>query len=337
MRPSGSTIFRRSCGPARPDCRAARPAACSHWRTPRRGTSRACWPIPAGRSARRPRSSASTATPSPARCGSTGCDGEGSMSWSATRSRPPLRVEQALGLLPDIEALAPLRALLLTASRPDERARWSSSGPYLTVGKRAVLPAELRQRMSQVLEQVQGHLGALYAACIDALECQHRADGAGAVAALRHAGRLEEQVGRLAQAKIWYEVALMLAESLPDRRPEVELLEDLGGVCHALSRYAEGARYCQRGLALAEAEFDQAGAIAACEGLGLLAAAQGEWAGAQAWYQRGLRLAESGGDAARVGQLTYRLGELMRSRSDLTAATEYLARARERFEAAGDA
>ena len=259
------------------------------------------------------------------------------MNRSATRTRPPLRVEQALGLLPDIEALAPLRALLFSASRPDERARWSSSGPYLTVGKRAVLPAELRQRMREVLEQVQGHLGALYAACVEALECQYSGDGARAVDALRGAGGLEEQAGRLAQAKAWYEAALVLAERLPDRPPEVELLRALGGVCHALSRYAEGGRYCQRALALAEAEFDQAGAIAACEGLGLLAAAQGEWAGAQAWYQRGLRLAEAATDVAHVGQLTYRLGELMRNRADFTAAAEYLARARERFEAAGDA
>ncbi|OLC73691.1 MAG: hypothetical protein AUH78_12975 [Gemmatimonadetes bacterium 13_1_40CM_4_69_8] len=259
------------------------------------------------------------------------------MSPGAKRLRPALRVEQALGLLPDIEVLAPLRALLLAASHPDERAKWSSSGPYLTVGKRAVLPAELREGMSQVLEEVQGHVGALYAACVEALECQQREDGAGAIAALGRAGGLEEEAGRLAQAKAWYEVALLLAERLPDRRPEVELLRALGGVCHALSRYAEGARYCQRGLALAEAEFDQAGAIAACEGLGLLALAQGELAGAQAWYQRGLRLAESREDAARVGQLTYRLGELLRSRGDLTAAAEYLARAHERFEAASDA
>ncbi|HYS21294.1 MAG TPA: tetratricopeptide repeat protein [Gemmatimonadales bacterium] len=259
------------------------------------------------------------------------------MNAGAKRSLPPLRVEQALGLLPDIEVLAPLRALLLAASRPDERDQWSSLGPYLTVGKREVQPAELRNRMSQALGQVQTHVGALYAACIEALECQERADGVGAVAALGRAARLEEEVGRLAQAKAWYEVALVLAERLPDRRPEVELLRALGGVCHTLSRYAEGARYCQRGLALAEAEFDQVGAIAACEGLGLLALAQGEWAGAQAWYQRGLRLAESGGDAGRVGQLNYRLGELLRSRNDLTAAAEYLGRARERFEAADDA
>src|SRR2546426_9793103 len=105
----------------------------------------------------RSRSSASTATRSPARCGSTGCEGDRSMSPGAKRLRPALRVEQALGLLPDIEVLAPLRALLLAASHPDERAKWSSSGPYLTVGKRAGLPAELREGMSQVLEQVQGH------------------------------------------------------------------------------------------------------------------------------------------------------------------------------------
>src|SRR5206468_9534386 len=38
---------------------------------------------------------------------------------------PPLRVEKALGLLPDLEALEPLRSLLVSISRPDERALWS--------------------------------------------------------------------------------------------------------------------------------------------------------------------------------------------------------------------
>ena len=48
---------------------------------------------------------------------------------------PPVRVEKALALLPEIEALGPLRALLVSISRPDERALWSSSGPYLKIGR----------------------------------------------------------------------------------------------------------------------------------------------------------------------------------------------------------
>jgi len=239
-------------------------------------------------------------------------------------------------MLPDVEALAPLRALILSASRPDEHAQWSSLGPFLTVGKRAVDPTELRQRMTPVLGRIQEHLGALYDAYVEALDCQRRRDGSGAVAALRQAGRREEENDRPHQARAWYEAALVLAERLPERRPEIALLRALGAVCHGLAKYEDSARYCQRSLALAEAEFDQAGAIDACEGLGVVALAQGEWAGAQPWFLRGLRLAEAGKDPMRTGQLHYRLGELQRRRGDLTAAADHLTRAKEQFEAAGD-
>src|SRR2546427_10451226 len=74
----------------------------------------------------------------------------------------PVRVEKALGLLPEIEALEPLRALLVSISRPDERTLWSSSGPYLTLGKRGVQPEELRHRMPQVFHTITEHLQGLY-------------------------------------------------------------------------------------------------------------------------------------------------------------------------------
>ena len=57
----------------------------------------------------------------------------------AVQGVPPLRVEKALGLLPDLEALTPLRSLLVSISRPDERALWSSSGarrPRSPTGRR---------------------------------------------------------------------------------------------------------------------------------------------------------------------------------------------------------
>jgi len=155
------------------------------------------------------------------------------------------------------------------------------------------------------------------------------------VLALLGAGRLEEEVGRHTQARTWYEVALRVAETLQDRRPEVEALHALGYVCLALGEYSAGARHFQRSLALAEAEFDQAGATAASEGLGDVALAQGQWGGAQAWYSRGLRLAEAASDAPRAGRLERQLGVLARKQRDLAAAGDLLRRARERFEAAG--
>ncbi len=247
---------------------------------------------------------------------------------------PPVRVRKALQLLPELEALAPLRALLVSISRPDERALWSSSGPYLTLGKRGVQPEELRRLMPQAFHRIADHLQALYNAYLEALECQQRDDGSGAVAALLRAGRLEENVARLSQARAWYEVALGVAETLQDRRPEVESLRSLGHVALALGQLAEGARDFQRTLALAEAEFDQAAAIVACEGLGDAALAQGQWAGAQAWYGRGLRLAEASGDQRLVGRLERQLGVLARKQGDLAAAGDHLRRARECFEGA---
>jgi tetratricopeptide (TPR) repeat protein len=248
---------------------------------------------------------------------------------------PPVRVEQALRLLPELEALGPLRALLVSTSLPDEQALWSSSGPYLTLGKRGVQPEELRGRMPQAFHRITAHLQMLYEAYVAALESQQRGDGGGAVVALLHAGRVEEGVGRLLQAGAWYEVALGVSAALQDRRPEVESLGALGRLALELGQYAAGARHFQRSLALAEAEFDQVGAIAACEGLGDAALSQGEWSGARAWYARGLRLAEASAALRAAGRLERQLGVLARKQGDVAAAGEHLRRARERLEAAG--
>jgi tetratricopeptide (TPR) repeat protein len=246
-----------------------------------------------------------------------------------------VRVQKALALLPDLEALLPLRALLVSISRPDERALWSSSGPYLTLGKRGVQPDELRRRMPEAFHRITAHLQALYRAYLEALECQQANDGGGSVAALLRAGQLEESVGRVAQARTWYEVALAVAETLQDRRPEVQLLGSLGHVALALGQLPEGARHFQRALALAEAEFDQGGAIAACQGLGDGAVAQGQWGGAQAWYARGLRLAEASGDRRSLARLERQLAVLTRKQGSLAAAGDHLRRAREAAEASG--
>ncbi len=243
-----------------------------------------------------------------------------------------MRVEQALRLLPNLEALMPLRGLLLSSARPDERVQWGSGGPYLTIGKRDVEPGELERSMGPVLAGVAEHIAALYKAYVEALERQERNDAPGAVTALVGAGRLEERVGRLSQARAWYEVALALAEALQDRRPEIDTLLAIGHVCLALGQYAEGARYYQRALVLSEAEFDQAGAVDASVGLGNAAFERAEWAGARAWYSRALRLTEAGNDRLRLGRITHRLGLLDRRQGDLTAAGENLRRARECFE-----
>ena len=249
----------------------------------------------------------------------------------------PVRVERALRLLPDLEVLLPLRALLVSASRPDERQVWSSSGPYLTLGKRGVQPDDLRRRLGQAVQRISAHVEALFKAYVEALDADQRRDGAGIVAALLGAGQVEQSVGRDTQAHVWYDAALGVAEALPNRRPEVESLRALGELALGLGRSLEGARHFQRALALAEAEFDQVGAVGACEGLGDAALAQAQWPGAQAWYTRGLRLAQESEQGPAIGRLLHRLGRLAALQGDRTAAAEHLRVAAERFEAAGSA
>jgi tetratricopeptide (TPR) repeat protein len=189
--------------------------------------------------------------------------------------------------------------------------------------------------MPEAFQRITDQLQALYKAYVEALECEQRADGAGAAAALIRAGRLEEGVGRLPQARAWYDVARGVSETLQDRRPEVESLRALGRLALALEEYGEGARHFQRALALGEAEFDQAGTIAACEGLGDAALELAEWSGAHAWYGRGLRLAQASDDSRAIGRLERSLSVLALRRGDLAASGEHLRHARERFEAAG--
>jgi tetratricopeptide (TPR) repeat protein len=247
-----------------------------------------------------------------------------------------VKVEQALRALPDLEVLAPLRDLLLSSAL-STRNTWAAQGQNLTVGKREVAPAEMRQRMTQAFARVTDHLAVLFDKYITVLECLERGDPPDAVTTLLEAGTIEEKVGRVAQARSWFGAALALAEGLPNRRPEVDTLLSVGRLSVYLGAYEEAARHYQRSFVLAEAEFEQAGAIDACEGLGNVAVEQAVWAGAHAWYSRGLRLADAAGDELRAGKLYLGLGELARRTGALTTASDELRWARERFEAIGDA
>lgn len=238
---------------------------------------------------------------------------------------PLLRVEQALRLLPDVDALAPLRAFLISASY--RAGEWDAAEAYGTVGRRYLRLEDLRRRVPEALARAQAHIAVLYGSVLDALECERGGDMPGAVRALLRAGAGEEQAGRFSQARVWFTHALGLSEALRDRRPEIEALCALGRVAHGAGEVGSGGREFQRALAMAEAERDSGGAIDACTGLGDAAAAQGSWNGAESWYKRGLRLAEE--DSTRMGELLHRLARAASGRGDHAAALELMRRARE--------
>ncbi len=247
-----------------------------------------------------------------------------------------MKVEQALRLLPDLEALVPLRARVLSSARVDELNAWAGASPYLTIGRRELSPAELRRRNAQTFHLVTEHLAGLYDAYIDALDSLEHEDPAGAVSALLRAGRHELAAERAPQAVAWFEVALELAAGLPNRRPEIQGLLALAEDQWHLARFDAAARHAQRALALAEAEFDQPGAIAACRLLGSAALDRAEWSGARAWFARALRLAEATDDRRRIAEIRFCQGELAR-RSGAAGAADHLRAARELFEREGDA
>jgi tetratricopeptide (TPR) repeat protein len=246
--------------------------------------------------------------------------------------REPLRVEQALRLLPDVDVLAPLRALLVASSR--RRQEPAATEPYATVGKRVLHPAGLRAQISQVLARVVGHLTRIYDAALDALEAEQRGDMTAAVRALLRAAEGEEEAGRFAHLEQWCTHVLRIAEELRDRRPEIAALRQAARLETARGHLGDAARAYQRSLALAEAEMDPVGVALACEGLGNLALARSEWRGAESWFRRGLRYEAS--DPLLGARLTFGLAEVERGRHDVAAAQELFRSAHAMFEAIPD-
>jgi tetratricopeptide (TPR) repeat protein len=197
-------------------------------------------------------------------------------------ARPPLRVEQVLRILPEVDALAPLRSFLMATSRRD-----GGGDAILTVGKRLVRAADLPQLVPLALARVTEHLTLLYTAAIEGLAAAERGDAAASVTAFVRAADHEVRVGRESAARAWYEQALRLAEGGRDRRPEIATLQQLGALEATLGDLDRAARLQQRSLVLAEAEGDAEHAASAAAALGELALRRDNSRGAAAWFARG--------------------------------------------------
>ncbi|HEX5137829.1 MAG TPA: hypothetical protein VFY93_12705 [Planctomycetota bacterium] len=245
-------------------------------------------------------------------------------------------MEQALRLVPALESLAPLRAFMVSVSRPDQQG-WSSSAAYMTMGKRGVEPSALRSRLDVLLEQVSRQLAEQYEAAISVIDQCQRGRMSQAVAVLLEAGARERRAGRLSAAQAWYSVALSIAEGLPDRRPEIATLLSLGALDRHDGAFPGAARKYQRCLALAEAEGDDSGALDAVTGLGEIAAVLGNTAGARAWCTRGLRQAQAGDHRVMMGRMFRQFAILALREGDLREARIALLRARSCFHLDEDA
>jgi len=199
---------------------------------------------------------------------------------------PAMRVERALRVLPEVDVLSSLRALVIASSRGT-----ASDAPHTTVGKRTIRPDRLPELLPDALAELTTHLRALFTAAVNALEAEAAGDTAGAATLLLDAGKLEERAGREAAAQAWYEHGLAIAADAFDRQPEIRALLALAAVDLDREALESAARRAQRAFTLAEAGRYDADAALACLALGRTAARSGARTGATAWLTRGLALA----------------------------------------------
>ena len=239
-----------------------------------------------------------------------------------------MRVERVLRLLPDVDALAPLRAFLMASSR-----RNHVGGPQQTVGKRYLSAEDLPGLVPRALRRVTEHLTLLYDAAIEALEAEERGNAAGCVQAFIRAADLEARVGRDNAARRWYEHALEIAEGGHDRRPEIEVLQRLGALDAALGDFDRAARVQQRSFVLAESEGVAESAAIAAIALGEAALRRDNVRGASSWFARARE--HAGEDPSLLGRLALGQAALAMATEDHEGAETLLQQATGHFAAEG--
>lgn len=240
-----------------------------------------------------------------------------------------LRVERALRLLPDVDVLTPLRALLIATARAP-----SAELAQATVGKRSLRPDRLGALIPQSVTRFSEHLSKVYALVIEALSAEASADTTAAVRALVEAGSLESGQGRESAALTWLEHALHLAVNAGDRRAETEALLALAELELTRGAPERAAKRAQRALTVAEALHANRAAAAACLLLGRVALDRDAPEGAQSWFTRGLPLVED--DTLLGARLRLALGESLARHGDHADAVMRLLSAEAVFRAAKD-
>ncbi|HEX8272176.1 MAG TPA: hypothetical protein VF615_05960 [Longimicrobiaceae bacterium] len=246
-----------------------------------------------------------------------------------------LRMDQALGALPDSDELAPLREALIGASRDDAGRAWAASEAYATLDTRLADTAALEAQVAALAERVRERTEAVLRHTVRALRALEAGDPGGAARALVAAGEAEEADGRLDEAELHFRRALELGRKPRDRRAEGLALRRLGRVAAARGEFARAAGLYRRGWDVAEAQRDREGMVVACQGMGNAAVYEGRWEDAVEWYARGVALLEGAPPSRDLWLLESNLSVAERRAGRLERSAEWLERA-ERTAAALD-
>jgi tetratricopeptide (TPR) repeat protein len=248
-----------------------------------------------------------------------------------------LKVDYALGALPEVDDVAPLREALVGASREDGERAWAASEAYATVDARLVDAAALEARIAALAEQARARVEAVLRHSVASLRALERGDASGAARALAAAGEVEEDAGRLDAAAACYERARDLGRKPRDRAAEGLALRRLARVARARGELDEALRLYLGGYEVALAQRDAEGAVVACQGVGNVYVDRGEWEPAREWYRRGLSLVGEETPSRALWQLCSNLAVVARRMGDLDESEAWIERAARVVEALGDA
>jgi tetratricopeptide (TPR) repeat protein len=207
-------------------------------------------------------------------------------------TRRRLRMEQAIGSLPDLHDLLPLKEALIDASGLPGGDTWAGSRSYATVGRRIADAAAVEARIPEMAERVRARAETVLRSVVRALQQLEQGDWAAAAASLVAAGEIEEASWRLDEAEQYYRKALELGRKPRDRRGEALALKRLARLARTRGDLPEALRLYLAGYGVSEAARDAAGMVVGCLGVGNVHVDQGNWMAASEWYHRGLEALE---------------------------------------------
>jgi tetratricopeptide (TPR) repeat protein len=206
--------------------------------------------------------------------------------------RDPLRLDDVLPRLPDVENIRPVLDQLIATSQPDPARRWSGSGELGTAGGRLVDLDALRDGLAEVAASEARKVARRFEAVAALTHALARGKTGEAVRLLLDESGVLEAEGAAADAGAWAGAAARIAAEAGDQRC-VEAIRRAARCARALGALGEAADGYERAFERARAVGGVDDAVIAATGRGNIAVDRGRWEVAEVWYRRGLSLLDS--------------------------------------------
>lgn len=200
----------------------------------------------------------------------------------------PIRVDDILELLPELDELLPLLDEVAAGSESDPSRGWAGSGELETLGRRLVTGEGLRERIPALAERARAHAELVYRGVVASVEALAAGDREAAALALLEVGTAEEARERPDCAYRYAMAAHAAARGLRDRKTATLALRRGARAARALGRPGEASALYERAWQDAVDGDDVEGAVVAAIGRGNVAVDRGLWGEARAWYGRAL-------------------------------------------------